>query len=108
MSSMELLLPLATVRTSIADFVDALLLVYTLMIIAYILFQLYFGLARGRMVQPQITRPILDFLEQTVGPYLAFFRRFIPQIGMFDFSAIVGILVLQILGGAILVPLIRG
>ena len=97
MSTMPLaLLPLATVRTSLADFVDALVLVYTLLIIAFILSQLFFGLARGSLAYANVTRPVLDFLEQTTKPYLDVFRRFIPQIGMFDFSPIVAILVLQV------------
>ena len=104
---MDLALPLATVRTSLADFVDALVLVYTILIIAYILTQLFFGMGRGSIPYPHITRPVLDFLESVVGPYLAFFRRFIPPLGMFDLSPIVGILVLSF-GGRIVAGLIRG
>ena len=107
MSTMPLVLPLATARTSIADFVDALVLVYTLLIIAFILSQLFFGLARGSLAYANVTRPVLDFLEQTTKPYLDVFRRFIPQIGMFDFSPIVAILVLQVVGGLV-ADLIRG
>ncbi|WP_342512673.1 YggT family protein [Sporosarcina sp. FSL K6-1522] len=36
-------------------------------------------------------------LEKIVEPYLAFFRRFIPPLGMIDFSPIVAILVLNLL-----------
>jgi len=43
------------------------------------------------------------FLGQIVEPYLSFFRKFIPPLGMIDFSPIVALLVLQILirGGVI-------
>lgn len=43
------------------------------------------------------------FLGQIVEPYLSVFRKFIPPIGMIDFSPIVALLVLQILirGGVV-------
>lgn len=104
---MPLLLPLATVRTSIADFVDSLVWVYTILIIAYILSQLFFGLARGSMAYSSVTRPVLDFLEQTVKPYLDLFRRFIPQFGGFDLSPVVAIIVLRVVG-SVVVAVIRG
>lgn len=34
------------------------------------------------------------FLETVCEPYLGFFRRFIPPIGMIDLSPIVGLIVL--------------
>ena len=40
-------------------------------------------------------------------PYLRIFRRFIPPIGMFDFSPIIALLVLYFVGGLI-ISLIRG
>ena len=39
---------------------------------------------------------VREFLDQTVTPYLNVFRRFIPRIGMFDFSPMVGLIVLLI------------
>jgi YggT family protein len=41
---------------------------------------------------------VLTFLRDVSEPYLRLFRRFIPPIGMFDFSPIVAILVLWIVG----------
>ena len=35
------------------------------------------------------------FLETVCEPYLAFFRKFIPPLGMIDISPIVGLLVLR-------------
>lgn len=36
-------------------------------------------------------------LEKIVDPYLGFFRKFIPPLGMIDFSPIIAILVLNLL-----------
>ena len=95
-----------SVREEVADFLSALVTVYLLLIIAYILSQLYLGFG-GRVPYSRWSRGILDFLEQTVGPYLAIFRRFIPPLGPIDLSPIIGIFLLQIVG-RIVVGLIRG
>lgn len=99
-------LVLALSRYDVADFVSSLFLVYTLLIIAFILQSLYFGFG-GRLPYSRWSSAVLGFLNDTVGPYLAFFRRFIPQVGPLDLSPMVGILVLQIVGG-ILVNVIQG
>ncbi len=98
--------PAAVSRVDVADFVSALFLVYTLLVIAYVLQSLYFGFG-GRMPYARWSSAVLGFLNDTVGPYLAFFRRFIPQLGPLDLSPMVGILVLQFAGG-IIVASIRG
>lgn len=36
-------------------------------------------------------------LEQLVGPYLNFFRRFIPAMGGIDFSPVIAILALSLI-----------
>lgn len=91
---------------AVADFVEALILVYTLIIIAYILSQLFFNFG-GRVPYSRTSDAILGFLRDVCEPYLAVFRRFIPPLGPLDLSPMVGILVLQI-GGAIVVGLLRG
>ena len=86
-------------RDAIADFVSALITVYTLLIFAYIVSQLVLQFAR-----PSYSRAldaVLGFLRDVCEPYLRIFRRFIPPIGPFDLSPIVAILVLQIVGGII-------
>jgi YggT family protein len=93
-------------RFDVADFVSALFLVYTLLVIAYVLQQLFFGFG-GRIPYARWSSAVIGFLNDTVGPYLAFFRRFIPQLGPLDLSPMVGILVLQFVGG-IIVSIIRG
>ena len=97
----------AALRVEIASFLSALITVYVILIIAYILTQLFFGFG-GRTPYNRAFSAVLGFLEQVVAPYLNFFRRFIPPIGPIDLSPLVGILLLQIVGNAILVPLIRG
>jgi YggT family protein len=97
---------LATVRGDIAGYVGAVILVYTILIIAYILSSLFFAFG-GRVPYSRWSSAILGFLRDVCEPYLSFFRRFIPPIGPLDLSPVVGILVLQILGG-IVVSLIRG
>lgn len=100
------MLVVALSRFDVADFVSALILVYTLLVIAYVLQQLFFGFG-GRLPYARWSSATIGFLDDTVGPYLALFRRFIPQIGPLDLSPMVGILVLQF-GGSIIVNLIRG
>ena len=91
------MLVLASTRTDIAGYVSALVTVYILLIFVYLLLNMMFSLG----VRPPYNRwsdAILTFLRDVSEPYLRLFRRFIPPIGMFDFSPIVAILVLWIVG----------
>jgi YggT family protein len=97
---------LATARDSIADFVAALLLVYTILIIAYIFSSMYFNVG-GRLPYSRWSRSVLDFLRDVSEPYLSIFRRFIPPFGPLDLSPMVATIVLWLVGG-IIVALIRG
>jgi len=96
----------AAINVEIANFLSALITVYVILIIAYILSQLFFGFG-GRVPYNRAFTAVLGFLEQVVAPYLNIFRRFIPPLGPIDLSPIVGILLLQI-GGGLIVRLIRG
>jgi YggT family protein len=91
---------LASARTQVADFVGALVWVYTLLILAYILTQLFFSFG-GRVPFARWSSALLGFLRDVVEPYLAIFRRFIPPLGPFDLSPIIGIFLLQIVGGLV-------
>jgi uncharacterized protein YggT (Ycf19 family) len=95
------LLLLATVRSDIADFLRALLTVYVILIIAYIVVNLLlsFGLRPGYY---RWLDAVLGFLRDVAEPYLGLFRRFIPPIGPLDISPIIAILVLQIVGGILI------
>ena len=99
-------LPLATARATLADYLAALLDVYTILIFAYILTSLYqsFG---GKVPYNRLLIGVLDFLRQVCEPYLRIFRRFIPPLGAVDLSPLVAILVLTI-GGGLIVRLIAG
>ena len=97
---------LATAREDIASFVSALILVYTILIFVYILTNLLFAFG-GRMPYNRWADGLLTFLRDVTEPYLRIFRKVIPQFGPFDFSPIVAVLVLQIVGG-IIVNVIEG
>jgi YggT family protein len=97
---------LATVRTDIANFVSALILVYTLCIVAYIVMQLVFMLG-ARVPYSRWSRAIMDFLSEVSEPYLRIFRRLPLQVGPLDLTPMVAILVLQF-GGQIIVGLVHG
>jgi uncharacterized protein YggT (Ycf19 family) len=92
------------VRNEIADFVAALVGVYTLIIFASIIVSWLFSFG----VRVPYSRPlnaVFDFLRDVTNPYLRIFRRLGLQFGPIDFSPIVAILVLTI-GGRILVGII--
>ncbi|MGI9539581.1 MAG: YggT family protein [Miltoncostaeaceae bacterium] len=46
-------------------------------------------------------RAVYNFFFQSTEWYLGFFRRFIPPLGMFDLSPILGIIVLFVLQGVL-------
>jgi YggT family protein len=96
----------ALTRNDIADYVSALITVYTLLIFAYVLTSLIFSFG-ARVPYSRWSDAILSFLRDVCDPYLRIFRRFIPMIGPLDISPIVAIFVLQIVGG-IIVNAIRG
>jgi len=83
---------------AIADFVDALVTVYTILIVAYIISSLVFA-AGARVPYSRASDAVLTFLRQVCEPYLRLFRRFIPPLGPLDLSPIVAIFTLQIVGG---------
>ena len=94
-------LPLATVRSEVADFLGALLTVYIILLLAYIVINFLFAFG----VRPGYYRwldAVLGFLRDVAEPYLRIFRRFIPPLGPLDLSPIVAILVLRFVGGLII------
>jgi YggT family protein len=97
---------LATFREDVADYVQAVFYVYTLLIIAYILSSLFFAFG-GRVPYSRWFSALVGFLRDVCEPYLSIFRRFIPPLGPLDLSPVIGIILLNIVGG-IIVSLIRG
>ncbi len=91
-------------RQEIADFVSALISVYSLCIIAWIVVSFVFSLG-ARVPYNRFVNAILDFLRDVSEPFLRIFRRLGLRIGPLDLSPIVALLTLSI-GGRIIVGLI--
>ncbi|MGZ4185305.1 MAG: YggT family protein [Solirubrobacteraceae bacterium] len=85
----------ALTRVDIANYVSALFTVYIVLIFLYILLNLLFSFG-VRLPYARWSDAILSFLRDVCEPYLRLFRRFIPPLGMFDFSPIIAIFVLYI------------
>jgi uncharacterized protein YggT (Ycf19 family) len=79
---------LADAVDSVQRFVDVFVLVYVLLIFAYILTSWF------RMPYSLWLNRIQRFLYDVCEPYLRIFRRFVPQIGPLDLSPMVAVLVL--------------
>jgi YggT family protein len=97
---------IGAVRDDIAGYVRAIITVYTLLIIAYILSSMFFAFG-GKVPYARWSSAVLGFLRDVCEPYLGVFRRFIPPLGPIDLSPIIAIVLLRIVGG-ILVGLIQG
>ena len=97
---------LAAARDDVAGYLLAVIRVYTLLIIAYILSSMFFAFG-GRVPYARWSSAVLGFLRDVCEPYLSVFRRFIPALGPIDLSPIIAILVLNFLGG-IVVSLLQG
>ena len=96
----------ATVREEIADFLSALLTVYVLCIIGWIVLSFLFSLG-VRVPYSRWTTAVMDFLRDVTEPYLRIFRPLPLRIGPLDLTPIVAILALQIVGN-IIIGVVRG
>jgi YggT family protein len=96
----------AITRGDIADYVSALFYVYILIIFVYLLSNLMFGMGL-RVPYSRWSDAVLGFLRDVSEPYLSLFRRFIPTVGMFDFSPLLALIVLYILR-TVITSLING
>lgn len=98
--------PLAVSRYDVADYVEALFLVYIILIFLNILSSWV-----PRMPDNRALRGGLELVKETTDPYLNLFRRFLPPIGgggfALDLSPILGVIVLFVLR-AVVVGLIQG
>jgi YggT family protein len=96
----------ALTRSDVADYVEALFLVYIVLIFLNILISWI-----PRMPHYRWLRVMLDFVTETTNPYLSLFRRVIPPLGgggfALDLSPMIGIVVLFVARGVV-VALIRG
>jgi YggT family protein len=87
-------------RQEIADFVSALITVYWVIIIAWIVASFVFALG-ARVPYSRPINAVLDFLRDVSEPYLRIFRRLPLRIGPLDLSPIVALIVLRIVGSII-------
>jgi YggT family protein len=71
-------------------------------ILLMLLWMMVLGRVLVSWVDPQGRSPVASFLVQVTEPLLAPVRRFMPQTGMFDFSALIVLLVLGALMRAFL------
>jgi uncharacterized protein YggT (Ycf19 family) len=85
----------AAVRADVARYVDALFEVYIALIFIYILVNLLFSFGL-RAPYSRWTDAVLGFLRNVSEPYLRVFRKFIPPLGAFDLSPMIGIIVLYV------------
>jgi YggT family protein len=85
----------AVSRYDISRYVSALFEVYIVLIFVYILMQLLLSFGM-RMPYARWSDVLMNFLRDVSEPYLRLFRRFIPTMGMFDFSPMIAIIVLYV------------
>ena len=82
-------------RSDIAEYVNALFLVYIILIFIRVLLSWI-----PRMPYNRFLSAFVDFVHQVTDPYLNIFRRFLPPLGgggfAIDISPILGIIVLFI------------
>jgi YggT family protein len=101
MTSVLAALPLAITKNNIADYVSALFIVYTILILLNILISFV-----PRMPYSPWLRAVLDFITESTDPYLNIFRRVLRPIGgsagmAFDLSPMLALLVLFIAEGIV-------
>jgi YggT family protein len=85
----------------LAEFLAALILVYTICIVGWVVLSLVFSLG-VRVPYNRVVSGVMDFLRDVSEPYLRLFRRLPLRVGPLDLTPMVAIIVLQI-GGSILV-----
>lgn len=94
------MIPLALTRGDVADYVQALFLVYFILIFANIVLSFV-----PRMPFSLWSKAVIDFVHETTDPYLNIFRRIMRPIGggpiSIDLSPMLGLLVLGVLNGII-------
>jgi uncharacterized protein YggT (Ycf19 family) len=89
------MLVLASARTQVAGYLSALIYVYILLIVLYIVIQLLFAAGIRPPYSPTTDR-VLGFLHDVVEPFLRVFRRLAPRLGGLDLSPMLAIITLYI------------
>jgi YggT family protein len=100
------MVPEAITKVDLANYVNALFIVYTVLIFANILMSWI-----PRIPRSATLRPVLDFITETTNPYLNIFRRLMNPIGAggmaIDISPIIAIIVLGLLNRLIVSAIIN-
>ena len=86
---------LADAATSVRRFVDVFILVYVLLIFAYVLTSWI------RLPYSPTLNRLQRFLYDVCDPYLRIFRRILPPLGPLDLSPIVAVIVLFVIQQAL-------
>jgi YggT family protein len=93
-------LPLALTKEDVGNYVSALFVVYTILILLNIVISFV-----PRMPYHPWLRAVLDFITESTDPYLNIFRSFIRPIGggnlAFDPSPIIALIALGIIEGIV-------
>ncbi|HWC47627.1 MAG TPA: YggT family protein [Solirubrobacterales bacterium] len=94
------MIPLALSRSDVANYVQALFLVYFILIFANIILSFV-----PRMPFSLWSQAVINFIRETTDPYINIFRRILRPIGSgpiaIDLSPMVAIIVLMLLDGII-------
>ena len=77
-------------------------------IVAWVLVLAYIVMSMLPIPYSRTTAAIRNFLDQTVGPVLAFIRRFVPPLGPLDLSPMIALLVLSLVWSKVLRPILAG
>jgi YggT family protein len=85
---------LADTASSLQQFVRVFVLIYILLIFAYVL------LSWIRLPYSRTASAVQQFLDESCRPYLRLFR-FLPTLGPFDLSPIVAVIVLLVVSGLV-------
>jgi YggT family protein len=96
----------ASTRSDVAGYVQTLVFVYTILIVAYILSSMFFQVG-GRLPYNRALNAVMQFLREVCEPFLRIFRRVLPPLGPLDLSPMVAIIVLNV-AGAVVANLISG
>jgi len=81
-----------SILLAISSLIQQAISIYSLLLIAYILMS---------WVPSMRETGFGKFLGKIVEPYLSFFRKFIPPLGMIDISPIVAIFALRFIGSGV-------
>ena len=79
----------------VADYIDALASVYTLVLIVYVLSGIAFSIGL-RVPYSRWSNAVLTFLRDVSEPLLRVFRAILPSFGGLDLSPMIAIIVVQL------------